>query len=112
MAYKSKTDDELRQLARDMYEGRIFTDRHVANIQDIKMVFLPLALMDTDQWETLIADDIELIYEELSKFGPLSCNGMPWFMSFQVLNKADFDKVKGYFNQYKNLQEKFSGVVV
>jgi len=39
------TDQEIKQLAEDMYKGLVFTDRHIQQPNEIPSVFMALALM-------------------------------------------------------------------
>lgn len=41
----SLTDDELKEIAKDIYNGKIYTDRHCQNPNDIMSIFMPLIFM-------------------------------------------------------------------
>ena len=43
-AIKSQSDEALKQIAKDIYNGLIFTDRHCGN-SDVSMVFMVLMFM-------------------------------------------------------------------
>jgi len=106
MIFGEKTDDELKQLAIDLVEGKVYTDRHVPNDM-IGIVFSPIALgafSDTTDEEL---DQIGLVYEYLSEAGKNSINGLPIFFSFRVLNKEQTEKLRGFYNQYKVLKNQF-----
>jgi hypothetical protein len=81
--------DELKQLAVDFKEGRVFSDRHVTNPQDISMVFLVLLFMDKEDIDQLKQDNLGMIFEYISKAGPRAVNGMPMFTSARYLNRSD-----------------------
>ena len=49
-----KTDEELKKIAVDIVEGKIFSDRHLRSSNDIKSVFMVLHLMDKDTREQFI----------------------------------------------------------
>jgi hypothetical protein len=89
-------DEELNQLAQDYHAGRVFTNQHVTSAYQVSLVFLPLALGGIP--ESVDHDSIGMIYEYVDQAGPSSINGMPMFMSYRVLHKADLelliDKVK------------------
>ena len=102
-----RTDEELKQIAVDIYEGKIFTDRSVKDGNDIGMVFLPIALGAFAEASKEELEDIKLIYEYLDKAGPTSVNGLPVFFSCQVLRTDDFKKMSEYFDKYKTLKESF-----
>lgn len=102
MTYTPKSDAELEQLAQDVVAGRVFTDRHCPNLEDLRMVFLALALADKEQIQELRKLDIGMLYEYLDQAGPRSINGMPCFFSFQYLNSEDFAK---FAIKYKEIRE-------
>ena len=43
-----KTDEELKKVAEDLHAGRIFSDRHIEDPHDLRMVFMVLALAGPD----------------------------------------------------------------
>ena len=102
-----RTDEELKQIAVDIYEGRIFTDRSISEGCDAGMVFLPVILGAFKDESEEGLKDIKLIFEYMDKAGPRSINGMPMFFSCQVLRTDDFKKMSEYFDKYKTLKESF-----
>lgn len=94
---ESETEEQrtkrLRRFVLDFCDGRIFTDRHLGRIEDLRMVFMPLALMGRDQLEELAKSDPALFYEHIDKAGPQSINGMPCFFSVRTLSRADWERV-------------------
>jgi hypothetical protein len=92
---ESKTEKELNQIARDLHAGRIYTDLHIPEHEamGLIMVFLPLGFMEKGAREELLNDEPGLLYEYLDEANPRSVNGMPTFMSMQILNKKDAEKV-------------------
>lgn len=101
-SYKPMTDEEIKQLAEDMYRGLVFTDRHVQNVKDIQMVFMPLMFIDDKQREELNANLPGMIYEYISNAAKTSINGMPIFWSFKMVNQEDAKKV---FEKYNKIIE-------
>lgn len=103
-----KTDQELRQIALDLADGKIFCNRHVPP-NDSRMllsIFMILSLMENaNQW----VRDAGLIYEYLSEAGPRSINGYPMFMSCRKLNIEDTKKMFEYYNEILKYREKFLG---
>jgi hypothetical protein len=67
--YKPMTEEEIKKLAKDIYTGLVFTDRHI-------QVASP-----------------GMIYEYMDKAGPMSINGMPMFCSFRFISQEDAKKV-------------------
>jgi hypothetical protein len=103
---KSKTDDELYQIAMGMFQGRLFTDRQCQNPRDVSMVFMPLAFMGEENSDYLKPRGITrgvtslgMIYEDMSKAGPSSINGNPVFFSMQYVSPAEAAKVIEIYNR-------------
>lgn len=44
-----KTEIELKNLAKELYDGLIFTDRHIKNSSDVTLVFIILMLIGNDK---------------------------------------------------------------
>ena len=86
-----KTDQELRKIAMDFVEGKIFTDRQISSEDMIPTVFMPLGLMDEEQMADLISAKPRLIYEYLDSIGPMGMgiNGHPIFFSARFLNEEE-----------------------
>jgi hypothetical protein len=104
---KVRTNDELKQIAIDLYDGRIFSDRQVVNPKDMAMVFMPLALGALSKMSKEDTDDINMIYEYLDKAGPRSINGMPNFFSVNLLRNAEAKTMFKFYDEYKGMKEKF-----
>lgn len=109
----SKTDEELKKIAKDLLAGHIFTDRHI-NANDSRLltsVFMPIMFFDKEQFDdfnnNLKSGDINLIYEYLDKAGPRSINGMPMFMSFETLSKEETEKM---FDYHKKIKDAIDGI--
>lgn len=99
---ENRTDEDLKQIAIDLFHGKIFTDRHLRRPEDIKMVFIVFAFMKKKDIDKLQKDPPGMIFEYLDKAGPRSCNGMPGFFSCQMLSREDTAKV---LELYKKLEE-------
>lgn len=86
------SDLELRQFVADWLDGKIFSDRHIANQEDILLSFMVLAFLDQ---ETTTTDwnQVGLVYEHLSEAmqGRL-VNGMPIFFSCRMMHIEDWQK--------------------
>jgi hypothetical protein len=87
----SELDDEerLRRFVLDYCDGRIFTDRQCATLNEVRMCFMPLALAEPGQ----LPKDIALVYEHISQAGPMAINGLPIFFSMRFLTQAELDRV-------------------
>lgn len=100
-------DDKLRKLAVDFSEGKIFTDRHVKNTNDISGVFMPIALGAFADCDKEYLEDIGLIYEELGKAGPLAVNGMPTFFSCRLLGKEQTNQLSAMVDKLREAKKEF-----
>lgn len=94
-----KTDEELKKIALDIYSDKIFSDRNCPDEHSVRTVFMPLALMNKEQMQELVDDKAAFIYEYLDKAGPMACNGMPMFLSFQYLTEDELEKVTDYYDK-------------
>ena len=103
-----KTDEELKQLALDIFQGLVFTDRHLSDVRDIQTVFMPLFFMDEASMERLKADDPGLIYEYISEASPVSANGLPSFFSMKILSQDEAKKVVEMCQQMREAVAKIS----
>jgi hypothetical protein len=107
--FSEKTPEELRQIGADIYEGKVFTDRHISkNSLDITpSIFLLIALGAFSKAPEEYIDNIGMIYEYLSEAGPRSINGYPMFFSLQVLSEEQAKVVINAYLQYKEIKENF-----
>jgi len=70
-------------------------------------------LAEADAWEKLYEDwvkeymgGIGILYEYYDKAMSRSCNGLPCFMSFAILNVGDWERVwKAYEKEHKRREE-------
>ncbi len=97
--YKTMTDQEIKQLAEDMYKGLVFTDRHIMVQEELISVFMALALMKEEQIEEIRKNPPGMIYEYMEKAGPRSVNGNPMFLSFRMISISDTKKVLERYNK-------------
>jgi len=94
-----KTDDELKQIALDLYHGLIFSTGHIENPEDAPRVFMPFSLMDGDSINEFKKQDPGLVYEYLEKAAPRSINGLPIFFSFQFLTIDETKKMEQIYKK-------------
>jgi len=105
------TDDELKQLAKDIHGNRVFTIRHIRP-QDLSrllgMVFMPLSLMNDKHMDDLTEKLGEkgMVYEYLSEAGPRAVNGYPVFFSLRAMDTDETEKVWGYVKELKELESR------
>ena len=91
--YVPKTDEQLKELAKDIWSGKVFTSNQVQNHNDLHIVFLPLVFMTEKQTSQLKKDKITLLYGHIKHALPRSVNGMPTFGSMGMLNESDHRKL-------------------
>jgi len=109
MAIQSRTDEELKKLALDIFSGHVFTDRHLQDPHDLTRLFMVLNFLNEENLAELRADPPGLIYEYLSEAGPRSVNGLPSFFSMKMLNQADTEKM---FKLYEEIKAQFGKLAV
>ena len=107
--YKDRTEQELKSLAIDIFEGKVYTDRHIPKEEEngLMMVFMPLALGGGKDWTDDDWKTIGMIYEYIDQAGPRSINGMPSFFSFNMLSTEQATKVAKFYDEYRALKEGF-----
>lgn len=96
-----RTNEEIKKIALDVLQGRIFCDRMVDAPEMVTSVFMPLGLMEHKDLKALAKRNPQLIFEYLDKAMPMGVNGMPMFTSMQYLDEQEFDVFKDYFEEYK-----------
>lgn len=103
----TQTDEFLKALAIDIFEGKVYTNRHISNPEDIAMVFMVIALGGFAHLTEEQVKRIGLVYEYISEAGPRSINGMPSFFSMKMLSMDDTNRMLKFYNEYKQLKESF-----
>ena len=93
MDYIKRSDAELRQLARDIREGRVITDRCLPEQDPIDQVFLPLAYLPDADHEELRGLPIGMIYEYKARANPQDNGCVANFDTFEYLNQEDTDRL-------------------
>jgi hypothetical protein len=106
-----KTDAELKQLAKDVWDGKVFTDCHIEEMPDeifigtLKMIFMPLALFGKEDYEDFQKQKPGMVYEYLDQAGPRSINGYPSFFSFQFLTEEELPKFHAFYVEVRDARE-------
>lgn len=96
----SMDDEALRKFVQAYCNQQVFTSWELINRQqnaadpfaELPMVFMPLAMGALSEWTKEELDDIGLIYEYMSEAGPRAINGNPCFVSFRIMNCADWKR--------------------
>lgn len=95
------TEAELRQLAIDIMDGRVFGTWNVQDPRDIGMVFMTLA------FGARIPACVAQLYEYLDKAGPRSINGMPSFFSCRLLSRKMWFRLVPMLAELERQREEF-----
>jgi hypothetical protein len=110
-----RSDDALKQIARDLVAGHIFTDRDIPRARtgnltndterafdyglvadQIRMVFIPLTLADQATLDRILAMKPVLFYEYWNKALPHMLNGMPMFASVRYITEEEWPTLTRY----------------
>jgi hypothetical protein len=107
-----RTREETRQLALDIVQGKVFHDRCFGSeigseqwARDVRMVFLPIALMDPEHGAAMAASNPQLIFEYFDKAGPRSVNGYPQFFSVQTVPASEWDLLCDFMEKFQAAEE-------
>ncbi len=91
--FKKLTEEEIKELANDIYKGLVFTDRQLNNPDDLCRVFMPLIFLKEKDIEDLKKNPPGMIYEYMGEASPRCINGMPMFLSVRMISQEDTKKV-------------------
>jgi len=98
-----KTDDQLKQLAKDIHTGLVFTNNHIPpdDPMALGIVFMPLVMMNDQQQKEFEEKQPGMVYEYLDKAGPRSMNGLPMFTSLQFITVDEYAKLRVFYDEIK-----------
>lgn len=106
--YTNKSYKELKELAVDLAEGKIFSNLHLGEQHHMfQSVFMVMVFMKQEDIDQMIANDIHFFYEYMNQAGPMSINGMPNFFSVRMLNKKDFHDMWIEYEKYVAMRTEF-----
>lgn len=105
--HEPKTDEELKTIAKDLWAGKIFTDRHCKRERDLELVFMLLPLASREELEKLakIVGEHGMLYEYIDQAMPTSVNGMPCFLSLKLLSSEEFERMSKFYDKIKEAME-------
>ena len=100
-------DKELKQLAKDLYSGMIFTSLHIRkhDIQFLSSIFMPLLFINEETEKKYREMPIGMFYEYYDKAGPRTLNGYPIFFSVNALSVENTNKVQKYYEKVKEAMD-------
>ena|SRR5271157_157264 len=98
-----KTDEQLKQLAKDIFTGLVFTNNHIPpdDPMALGIVFMPLVMMNDEQQAEFTAKQPGMVYEYLDKAGPREMNGLPMFTSLQFITVDEYEKLRVFYDEIK-----------
>ena len=134
--HKEMTNDELKELVRDVYDQKIFTSLQCGS--NATMVFMPMLFFgsapstpsksddnqinrknklkyieeklqyeaETPEREAFIKN-IGMVYEYYIEAGPTSMNGYPIFYSCKIVSIEDARKFVDMYNKYVEMRKEF-----
>lgn len=94
-----KTDEELIQLAKDIWAGHVFTSVQCNEPHLLQMIFLPLTFMSQAQLQQLKDDDVTLFYGHLSDASDRAVNGYPILFKMGMLTRTEQERLAKYIEQ-------------
>ena len=102
LPYESRTDDELRKIAKQIYRNEIFCTWHVreSDIELMPNIFMPLVFMSQAYIDWMDENKITFIYAIYSESlpAPMAINGYPIFFAMNMLNKEDEERLREFYN--------------
>jgi hypothetical protein len=104
-----KSYSEIKQIAVDMAENKIFSNLHINKLDysHMIMVFMPLIFLDEEQRKNLAKQKYVFAYEYYSEAGPRGVNGMPTFTSVRFLNEEDYQTMWTEYTKYCKIKQDF-----
>jgi hypothetical protein len=93
-----KTAEEKQEIVRGIISDRYFFSSYIRNPEDIRMVFMVIGFGGLDGVDV---HQIGVVYEEWDKAGPRTVNGMPIFMSCQLIHKDDWSEIVDLYEKAK-----------
>lgn len=84
-----KTPEELAQFITDFLANKILTSEQI-QVHDIGHVFMTIGLGALATLTDDEAEQIGLVYEYYTNAGPISCDGLPVFLSAKMLHVDDW----------------------
>ena len=108
MVTKPRTEQELREIALDIVEDRIFTDRHIREGDKhlITSVF-PVLIFLTDEQREFLKERANLLYAYRHKAGRMATNGYPTFTEMHWLTKEHWEVVRQHVKKLQDRNKEF-----
>jgi len=106
---KDRTDEELKQLAVDIIEGKFFSTIGMpeSDFDLLAMIFMPLALMDEETVNRIEERDPVIFYADMSKRLSRSISGYPIFGEVGFIFRSELEKFATFYDQYLDIKNAF-----
>ena len=135
--HKVRTDEEIKELVRAVYDCKIFTSLQCPDYM-IGSVFMCAMFINSEPSKPTLGSNnqlnrknklnyikeileyerdtpkreeyiknIGMLYEDYSKAGPRGVNGMPMFMSVNIASIEDTKRFKEMYGKYEKMREEF-----
>lgn len=112
VSYIPQEDSFLKQLAMDIVDNKVFTDRHIKehDMRLLPSIFMVIALGGAKTTSAIIQRTYKnyygMIYEYYDKCGPRVINGYPIFFSHRLLDGLDAYKTLQFVQKYEDGKKK------
>ena len=104
--YRRKTDQEIKDIAKGIWDNKIFTSNHMHESErhQLGMVFMPLGFMNAIQKRNMFAQDPWMFYGKRGERHelPTGPNGLPMLDNVAWLDKEDTLKVETIIKKYED----------
>lgn len=104
-----KTDEELRLLALDLVNEKVFPSwgLPVEKTYLLFHIFMPLKFLDEDDFASFKKQNVVAFYEYFDSSKGTCINGYPIFSSFHTLTGTEANKLVEYVKAYSKLKKSF-----
>ena len=105
--YERRTDEEIKELALQLYRGDIFTSMQIRDndMQLLGNIFMPLLFMNALSKKMLMLNRAFSFYAEMKDAGPRSINGYPGFFSMSYLDQEDSKRLIDKFDAIREAMD-------
>ncbi len=86
-----KSNEELHQIAQDIFDGKIFSPLQVDDLSILPVIFTPLLTMKGEEQDNFIENTPAFVYEYLDKALPVLFTKWPMFSTMKTLNHEESD---------------------
>lgn len=102
-----RTEEELTEIARQLYRGEIFTSAQVRPGDEhmLPMIFMPLTFADETLIKQIEKDKPAVIYAKLSDALPRGINGYPCMPNCSFLSVEEWRTVYAKYEKIKTAME-------